>query len=535
MLDMVIVGAGFAGMYLLHKARGQGLRARAFEAGPDVGGTWYWNRYPGARCDVESLEYSYSFLPALEDEWQWTERFATQPEILRYINFVADKLDLRSGFTFNTTVTAAHWSDEGQFWTVTAGAETLTCRYLVMATGCLSTATKPDFPGMADFKGEILHTGTWPENPPAFAGKRVGVIGTGSSGVQVIPELAKVAGDLFVFQRTPHFCVPARNAPIPAEKKAHWRANFPALRHKARAETRSGWLFDAAKGKALDFSEEERRKEYDWRWEKGGGNFLYAFSDIGADPAANATAADYVRARIREAVKDPALAETLTPHGYPIGTKRITVGSDFYETFNRDNVTLVDVAKAPITGLTQAGIATSDAEYPLDIIVFATGFDAMTGAILKVEITSHAGSLREAWAAGPVNLMGLMVHGFPNFFTVTGPGSPSVLSNVLMSIEQHVEYISDMIAYATAHGITRIEASATAQAEWVAHCAEVADKTLMGGANSWYLGANVPGKPRVFLPYIGGVDRYRQHCETVKAEGYRGFTLSGAGHLRATA
>lgn len=527
-LDVVIVGAGFAGLYMLHRVRKLGLSSQVFEAGPDVGGTWFWNRYPGARCDVESLEYAYSFLPELETEWRWSERFATQPEILRYINHVADRLDLRHGITFDTRVTAAHWCEDAGHWQVQAGGETVAARYLVLATGCLSTATKPDFPGMGDFRGTILHTGQWPSQPPALEGKRVGVIGTGSSGVQVIPELAKAAGHLSVFQRTPHFCVPARNAPLTEAQVTHWHANFPTLRRRAREETRTGWLADFPVKSALDATPEEREAEYDRRWAKGGGNFLYAYTDIATDLDANATAADYVRARIRETVWDTETAVKLTPRSYPIGAKRICVGTDFYETFNRPNVSLVDVSSDPLEGLTEAGLRTRAHEYPLDVIVFATGFDALTGAILKIDIQGPEARLADAWADGPVNMMGLMVHGFPNLFTITGPGSPSVLSNVLCSIEQHVEWVSELIAWMGDRNLVRIEPEAKAQASWVVHCAEVAGRTLMGQADSWYMGANVPGKPRVFLPYIGGVDAYRRNCDAVAASGYAGFDLRPA-------
>lgn len=527
-VDAVIVGAGFAGLYLLHKMRGLGLTTRGFETAPDVGGTWYWNGYPGARCDVESLEYSYSFLPELETEWQWTERFATQPEILRYANHVADRLDLRRGFTFNTRVTAARWDEKARHWIVTAGTETLAARHLILGTGCLSTATIPDFPGLADYKGITLHTGTWPNDAPDLTGKRIGVIGTGSSGVQVIPELAKIAGHLTVFQRTPHFCVPARNAPLTPEKIAHWHANFPELRRYAREDTRSGWLAEFPVKSAFEATPEERRAEYDRRWAKGGGNFLYAYNDILSNAAANATAADYIRERIRETVKDPVTAEKLVPHGYPIGAKRICLGSDFYETFNRPNVTLVDVKSDPITGLTETGLRTTAAEYDLDVIVFATGFDAVTGAILRIDIQGPDGSLAQAWADGPVTMMGVMVHGFPNLHMITGPGSPSVLSNVLASVEQHVEWVSDLLGYMKRNDLDRVEPEAEAQSGWVAHVAEVAERTLMGQANSWYMGANVPGKPRVFLPYIGGVDVYRRHCNKVAAAGYEGFRLDRA-------
>jgi cyclohexanone monooxygenase len=527
-VDAIVVGAGFAGLYMLHRLRRLGMSTAAFEAGPDVGGTWYWNRYPGARCDVESLEYAYSFMAELETEWRWSERYATQPEILRYINHVADRLDLKRDIAFDTRVTAARWDEAAGRWLVRAGGADLSARYLIMATGCLSTATTPHFEGMADFKGTLLHTGSWPVEAPDLAGKRIGVIGTGSSGVQVIPELAKVAGHLTVFQRTPHFCVPARNAPLGEDQIARWHANYPELRRRAREETRSGWLPDPAVGPALESTPQERQAEYDRRWAKGGGNFLYAYTDIGSNEAANATAADYVRERIRETVQDPEVAEKLVPSGYPIGAKRICVGTDFYETFNRPNVSLVDVSADPIERLTAAGIRTRSAEHPLDVIVFATGFDALTGAILKIDITGRNERLADAWADGPVNMMGLMVAGFPNLFTITGPGSPSVLSNVVCSIEQHVEWIADLLAWMRRNGRQRIEPTARAQADWVAHCSEVADRTLMARANSWYVGANVPGKPRVLLPYIGGVDAYRRHCNAIAADGYRGFRFDEA-------
>lgn len=529
-VDAVIVGAGFSGLYMLHKLRGQGLTTRVFESGSDVGGTWFWNRYPGARCDVESLEYAYSFLPELETEWRWTERFATQPEILSYIKHVADRLNLRPGITFNTRVTSGKWVEDQKRWRVqTDRGEELLARNLILATGCLSTATKPDFPGLSDFKGEVYHTGQWPAEHPDFTGKRVGVIGTGSSGVQVIPELAKMAGHLHVFQRTPHFCVPARNAPLTEEKLRHWHENFRELRRYAREDTRNGWLADFPTKSALEATPEEREAEYQKRWAKGGGNFLYAYTDIGSNPEANATAADFVRARIRETVKDPAVAEKLIPRGYPIGAKRICVGTDFYETFNRPNVTLVDVASAPITGFNEAGICTTAGDYPLDAVVFATGFDAITGAILRIELTGVGGAqLNEKWQAGPVNYLGLMTAGFPNLYMVTGPGSPSVLSNVLASIEQHVEWLADLFVWMQSEGVDRIEPTPEAEADWMDHCAEVAGRTLMAEANSWYMGANVPGKPRVFLPYIGGVDAYRRRCNAVAAAGYEGFALDRA-------
>lgn len=529
-VDVVIVGAGFSGMFLLHRMRQNGFSVRVFEAASDVGGTWLWNRYPGARCDVESLEYAYSFDPEIEREWRWTERYAAQPEILAYMNHVADRLDLRSGITFDTRVTGGHWDEAAHRWQITTdGGETISARHFVMATGCLSVSQMPDFPGIESFHGEIYHTGDWPEKPVDFTGKRVGVIGTGSSGVQLIPEVARQAKELFVFQRTPHFCLPAGNIPLTEEKQADWQANFPEYRRRAREETRTGWLAEPAIGKAGDFSPEAREAEYTRRWTKGGSGFLYAFEDIGRDLDANQTAADFVRARIRETVKDPKVAALLTPSSYPIGAKRICIGTQFYETFNRDNVHLVDVASDPISGLDAEGLRTRDAAYPLDVLVFATGFDAVTGALLRLDLTGADGArLQEKWDAGPVNYLGVMTAGFPNFYMVTGPGSPSVLSNVVVSIEQHVDWLTKLFTDMRDRGQDRIEPTEAAEQAWVKHCEDVASQTLMGRANSWYVGANIPGKPRVFLPYIGGVDVYRKRMDQVARDGYEGFELQSA-------
>lgn len=529
MRDVLIVGAGFGGMYMLHRLRGAGFDVQVVEAGPDVGGTWFWNRYPGARCDVESLEYSYSFDPLLEDDWTWTERFATQPEILAYARFVADRFDLRRDISFDTRVTGARWDEADTVWLVETDAGPIRARHLIMATGCLSVGQRPDLPGAGDFTGDVLHTGTWPADPPVLEGKRIGVIGTGSSGVQVIPELAKIAGHLTVFQRTPHFCVPARNAPISDERIADWRRNAAGYRARARSETRSGWLPDPALGPSGAFGSDVHAREYDARWQKGGGNFLYAFSDVMTDEAANDVAADYVRARIAEMVDDGDTAGKLTPTTYPIGAKRICVGTDYYETYNRKNVTLVDVADGPIEGFTPTGLRAGGRDYPLDVVVFATGFDAMTGALMRLDLCGRDGArLADKWDAGPANYLGMMTTDFPNFFMITGPGSPSVLSNVIVSIEQHVAWVATLLEDMRAKGRQVVSPCHDAERAWVDRCREAAERTLMGRANSWYLGANIPGKPRVFMPYIGGVDAYRRECESVAAEGYRGFDFSPA-------
>ena len=528
--DAVIVGAGFAGLYMLHRLRQQNLSVRVIEAGSDVGGTWYWNRYPGARCDVESMQYSYSWDADLQQDWRWSERYAGQAEILRYIGHVADRFDLRRDIAFGTRVTEAAFDDTNRRWTVrTDQGETLRARFCIMATGALSAARIPDIPGLPDFKGKTYHTGDWPQDGVDFTAQRVGVIGTGSSAIQLIPAVAEQAAHLTVFQRTPNFSLPARNEKLAAEYEAYWKQNYPALRQKAREEMRSGTLYDYSTRTALETPEPDRTTEYEQRWDKGGANFMHAFKDLLLDKDANHTAAEFVRAKIRATVQDRATAEALCPTDYPIGTKRICLDSGYFETFNRGNVTLVDLRQTPIEAITAGGIRTTGGVHELDAIIFATGFDALTGSLLAVDIKGAGGlSLREKWAHGPRNYLGLMVHGFPNLFTVTGPGSPSVLSNVVHSIEQHVDWLADCIAHMHAHGIDRIEPEQAAEDRWVDHVREVASSTLYPSAASWYMGANIPGKPRVFLPYIGGTNTYRRLCDEVAAKGYEGFALRQA-------
>jgi cyclohexanone monooxygenase len=525
-LDVVIVGAGFAGMYMLHRLRGLGMSVRVLEGASGVGGTWYWNRYPGARCDVESMQYSYSFSPEIQQEWTWSELFASQPEILRYANFVADRLDLKRDISFDTLVTSAHFDDAAHRWDITTDTgETFSARFCVMATGCLSNARVPDFKGLDSFKGETYHTGQWPHEGVDLSGKRVGVIGTGSSAIQAIPVMAEQAGELVVFQRTPNFSIPSRNGPMTGEYEESWKNGYEEKREKARF-MRSGILYHINPKSAIEVEEEERRREYEARWEAGGTAFMAAFSDLVLDKRSNDTAADFVREKIRAVVKDPATAELLAPKGYPIGTKRICVDTEYFATYNRPNVKLVDVRAAPITEITPDGVRTADAEYALDVIVFATGFDAMTGALAKIDIRGADGTeLRAKWEAGPRTYLGLMSAGFPNLFMITGPGSPSVLSNMIVSIEQHVDWVTDCIAHLQSRQLARIEATREAEDNWVAHVNELAHRTLYPHANSWYMGANVPGKPRVFMPYIGGVGVYREHCAEVAAKGYEGFRL----------
>ncbi|MYZ46903.1 NAD(P)/FAD-dependent oxidoreductase [Rhizobiales bacterium L72] len=525
--DVIVVGAGFAGLYMIHKLRQMGMSVRAYEAADDVGGVWYWNRYPGARCDVESMQYSYGFSEELQQEWNWTERFAQQPEILAYIQHVADRFELRSAIQFKTRVEAASFDEPTASWTVTTDrGDRVTAPFLVMASGSLSTARLPDICGIEDFGGRFYHTGQWPAHKIDFSGRRVGVVGTGSSGVQAIPMIAREAEHVYVFQRTPNFVIPARNRPLDDEGQRKWKDRYPE--HRARAK-QVGTFYEFSDRSAMDVSEDERRAEYDRRWAEGGVNFVHSFKDIYLNEESNKTAADYVRERIRSIVNDPEVAEKLCPKDHPLGTKRICVGSDYYETYNRDNVTLIDLRSEPIDRILSGGVRTAAAVYAIDTLVFATGYDALTGALTAIDIRGRDGvALKDKWEHGPQNYLGLMTAGFPNMFIITGPGSPSVLVNMIVGIEQHVEWIADCIQHLRASGFDTIEAARTAEQDWVRHVNEEADKTLFPRANSWYIGANVPGKPRVFLPYTAGIGRYRKTCEDVAAAGYRGFVLGTA-------
>ncbi|MFN4089717.1 MAG: flavin-containing monooxygenase [Alphaproteobacteria bacterium] len=528
-VDAVIVGAGFGGLYMLHRMRGLGLSVRVFDVASDVGGTWYWNRYPGARCDVESMQYSYSFSEDLQQEWRWSERFAGQPEILDYARHVADRFDLRRDITFETRVTRAVYDAEACLWSVeTDRGHRLVARYLVMATGCLSAAKLPEIPGIGSFAGRTFHTGAWPHDPVDFSGRRVAVIGTGSSAIQAIPVIAEQAGHVTVFQRTPNFSIPTRNRPMEPEYEAEWKSEYAERRRKARA-MRTGILYDIDPRSAVDVPEEERQHHYEARWEVGGTAFMGAFHDLLTSKASNDTAAAFVRGKIGEMVKDPKIAAILQPRNHPIGTKRICVDSHYFETFNRPNVALVDLSDSPIEAITPKGVRVAGVEYEVDDIVFATGFDAMTGTLQKIDIRGTGGlTLAEKWAAGPRTYLGLTSAGFPNMFMITGPGSPSVLSNMIVSIEQHVDWITRCLEDMRARGVDAIEPTVAAEDAWVEHGNEVANRTLYPQANSWYMGANVPGKPRVFMPYVGGVGTYRQKCDEVAAAGYEGFRLDTA-------
>ncbi len=531
--DTVIVGAGFAGMYMLHRARQAGWRAVVFEAGGGVGGTWYWNRYPGARCDVESMEYSYQFDEQLQQEWEWSERYAPQPEILTYANHVADRFGLRDDIEFHTRVVSAVFDEEASRWTVTTApsdgdgaGRTVTAPFVIMATGCLSSTNVPEFAGRDSFAGPTYHTGAWPHEGVDFSGARVAIIGTGSSAIQSIPVIAAQAAHLTVFQRTANYSVPAQNGPLDPAYVAEIKATYPEFRMRNSEQVAGfGCNIERGEGSALEADPQERELDFQRRWERGGFGFLGGYIDLMLDPAANETAAEFVRGKIREIVRDPAVAELLSPKQV-IGCKRLCVDTGYFETFNRPNVSLVDISETPITAITPTGVQVGDHVYEVDRIVYATGFDAMTGTLLKIDIRGRGGeSLRDAWAAGPRTYLGLQVVGFPNLFTISGPGSPSVLTNMIVSIEQHVNWITDCITDLRERGASTIEATQEAQDGWVDHVNEIANFTLYPYCNSWYLGANVPGKTRVFMPLLG-FPPYVEICDRVRANDYEGFALT---------
>jgi cation diffusion facilitator CzcD-associated flavoprotein CzcO len=525
-VDAVVVGAGFAGLYALHELRAQGLTVRVFEAAPEVGGTWYYNRYPGARCDVESVDYSYSFSRELEEEWQWSEKYATQAEILSYLKWVTDRLDLRRGITFNTRVTSAVLDEAALRWTVTTDTdEVVTSRFCIMATGPLSAALTPDFNGLNTFGGDVYHTAHWPHEPVDFTGKRVAVIGTGSSGIQSIPIIAEQAEHLYVFQRTPNYSVPAGNQPLSDDDRARIQEDYPQRR---RLSWRSGGGSPhvAHPKLTMEATPDERRDAFEKRWQLGGVLFSKTFADQLTDMAANDEARKFYEAKVRAVIDDPRLADLLIPRDHPIGTKRICTDTNYFQTFNQPHVELISVRKTPIESIDATGINTSAAHHDVDVIVLATGFDAMTGALAKVDIVGRAGRrLSDDWAAGPRTYLGLGVDGFPNLFIVSGPGAPAVLANMVLHAEAHVNWITECVAYLDDHAHDGIEATTDAVDDWVAECARRAETSLFTKADSWYLGANVPGKPRVFMLFIGGFAVYNDICAEVAAAGYKGFAV----------
>ena len=544
--DVVIVGAGFAGMYGLHKFRSQGLSVKVFEAGSDVGGTWYWNRYPGARCDVPSIEYSFGFSEELEQEWDWPEVFSAQPDILRYANHVADRFNLRKDIQFESRVTEVLFLEESGDWRISVG-ETYQChaKFCVMATGCLSVPNTPEIEGADQFRGQVLHTGRWPKEEVDLSGKRVGVIGTGSSGVQAIPELAKMSGHLYVYQRSPVYTVPANRKAMREEVQQEFRKNYREIRRLQqhnfggvsnfrltesvrRPQADRANRKDAASAmpaKILGLSEEARKQLIA---EQGLG-VLLSFADVYSDLEANEVANRLFREEIAQIVDDQNVAAGLLPNDYGLGCKRQVLDRDYYETFNRSDVTLVNLKETPLERITPNGIKTSDAEQELDVLIYATGFDAMTGALLKSNVVGKNGvALQDKWQFGPAAYLGLQISGFPNLFMVTGPGSPSVLCNMLVAIEQHINWISDCISHMEGNGLSQIEPTEQAEEQWVVQVNQVAEGTMYTApsCNSWYLGANIPGKPRIFMPYVGGYPQYKARCDEVVANGYEGFSLS---------
>lgn len=529
-IDAIVVGAGIAGLYALHRLRRLGLTTRVLEIGGQVGGTWFWNRYPGARVDVNSMFYSYSFDAELEQEWEWTEKYPPQAELLAYLNHVADRFDLRKDVQLETRVISAAYDVSTGRWAVrTDRGETFSARFVVMATGCLSKSKMVEIPGIETFAGRSFHTGHWPDESVDFSGRRVAVIGTGSSGVQVIPLIAEQASELVVFQRTANFVLPAHNHPIDPAFQHDIKSRYADVR-KLNRESGFGVAVPAGTKSALEATEQERNAFYGRVWEDPASqltSMFVCYTDILTNNDANDTAAQFIRDRIADVVDDPAVAKTLQPNDHPFGTKRPVLGTNYYETFNRPNVLLVDVRATPLTEVTKTGLTTTDQRFEFDDIVYATGYDAMTGALTAIDIRGRDGlSLRQKWSEGAQSYLGVAVAGFPNLFTITGPGSPSVLSNMLVSIEQHVDWVAEAIESLLARGLSTIEAQETAEKAWGEHVAEVGNMTLYPQADSWYMGSNVPGKPRVMLPYIGGVGAYRQKCDQVAADDYEGFTLS---------
>ena len=523
-VDVVVVGAGFSGLYLLYRLRKAGFSTRVFERGGDVGGTWYWNRYPGARCDVESLQYSYSFDEQLQQDWHWPEKFSAQPDILAYANHVADRFNLKKDIEFNIEVKASWFDENLKTWKITTNTcEEINAKYFIMATGCISTTQIPNIKGLSDYVGNTFHTGDWPHEEVDFSGQSIAVIGTGSSGIQSIPVLAKQAKKLTVFQRTPNYSIPSQNEPMTKKYERSWKDVYSERRKEMRYSAH-GSLKDLNDVPALSVDEDQRQELYTKRWAIGGTGFLGSFNDLLTNADANYTAAEYVRQQIKRVVKDKETAEILCPRSYPIGTKRICIDTGYFETYNRENVKLVDISKKPIQRLVTDGIIVDDQLYPFDSIIFATGFDAMTGSIFNVDIKGRDGlALKEKWNAGPKTYLGLMSASFPNLFMITGPGSPSVKSNMIMSIEQHVDLVIETLLSMRRKGLSVVEPELEAENKWVDHVQEVANKTLFPQANSWYMGANIPGKPRLFMPYIGGVGAYREICEEIVANNYRGF------------
>jgi cyclohexanone monooxygenase len=533
---VVIVGAGFAGLYALHHLRRLGFDAVIVEAGSDVGGTWYWNRYPGARVDIESLEYSYSFDEQLQQEWEWSERYASRAELLRYLNHVVDRFDLRRSILFDTRVKAASFDETADRWVLeTVDGRTLSARACVMATGFLSAPNQPDFPGLDSFSGNRYHTAFWPEEGVDFSGKRVGVVGTGSSAIQSIPLIAEQAKHLTVFQRTPAFSVPLRNCAMPTDYQEMVKRDYAEWRRREREDSGGGWIavnFEAAERvtkSALEVSPAERAALYEDRWQSGGLAFYNVYPDVFTSLEANATLADFLREKIRQRIDDPAVAELLVPQGYPALGKRLCADSGYYETYNRSNVTLVDIRQTPIE-FTANGVKADGREHVFDSVVFATGFDALTGALTRIDIRGRDGvALKDRWRDGARTALGLMTAGFPNLFFLNGPGSPCPLFQPVLLCEEQVDWIGDWLLHMNVNGLTRIEPEQDLEDAWVAHCTEVLNATIFPHAASWYVGSNIPGKTPIGLAYFGGIVNYRDRCAAVLRSGFEGFRLGRNG------
>ncbi len=534
----MIVGAGFSGLYMLHSLRQRGFTTRLFEAAGGVGGTWYWNRYPGARCDSESHYYCYSFSEELRREWKWSCRYPAQPEILDYLNFVADRLDLKKDIEFDTRVTAGTFDEHDHRWQVeTDHGETVRARFFVTAVGNTSAPSKPAIPGLDTFAGKIFYTANWPHEKVDFHGQRVGLIGTGSSGIQATPHLAAEAAHLTVFQRTANYSVPARNHLLTDDMRREQDETHADLRRKTLASP-IGMPFDPPPAAALATPADERQSRYDELWAGGGFRFMFtSFSDLTTDIEANDTVAQYIAAKIRDTVTDPAKAAVLCEFNHPAGTKRPPIDTDYYETFNRDNVSVVSIRTNPIREITADGLVLQNGDrHDLDTVVFATGFDAVTGSIIRMNLRGKGGeALRDKWDRGPRAYLGLSPAGFPNMFMITGPGSPSILANFPVCIEQHVDWIADCMVHMRDRGIDEIEALPQYEDDWAKMIAEEADKTLLPLADSWYMGANIPGKPRVFLAYPNGIHTYTALCDDVARRGYEGFALRSRAMAEAAA
>ncbi|MQF84733.1 MAG: NAD(P)/FAD-dependent oxidoreductase [SAR202 cluster bacterium] len=526
-LDVIIVGAGFSGLYMLYKMRKMNLKALIIERASDAGGTWFWNRYPGARCDIESIEYSYSFSDELQQEWNWSNRYSDQSEILEYINYVVKKFNLKENIVFNTSVKSATFDENLKNWILETDSKSYSSKFCVMATGTLSSIKQPNFDGLENFKGDWYVTGEWPHEKLDFTSKKVAIVGTGSSAVQSIPVIAEEAKNLTVFQRSPNYTIPANNRPLTEKELSNAKSSYDQIREKAKY-TRAGIGYNQfEERKLLDLSSEEIKKELNNRWKIGGQEiFTAGFTDVGVNVEANKIVADFVKSKIKEIVKDPNVAELLSPED-AIGCKRLCADTNYFETYNRENVELIDLNSNPINSITENGILTNDKEFKFDTIIFATGFDAMTGALQAIDITGKNGKkLKQVWKDGPKSFLGLLINGFPNLFTVTGPGSPSVLTNMMVAIEQHVEWISDCINFLSKSNLKEVEADEFFQIEWMDHIEEVAKNTLRYTCNSWYVGANVPGKKRVFMPYAGGFGKYREKCDEIAENNYSILRIS---------